>query len=102
MLHAREKQTRRWAALSVHQQHACITLSYLHVSWHTQGVMLRTPGSPWSSRRRPCTLVERLVAVRVVAQPDKVSWGRLTADGLRVGLVGWWAGLFSSGIGACK
>jgi len=24
-----------------------------------QGVMLRTPGSPWSSRRRPCTLVER-------------------------------------------
>ena len=35
------------------------------------GLMLRTPGSPWSSRRRPCTLVERLAAVRIVAQPDR-------------------------------
>ena len=33
-----------------------------------QAVMPRTPGSPWSSRRRPCTLEERLAAVRVVAQ----------------------------------
>ena len=58
--------------------------------------MLRTPGSPWSSRRRPCTLVERLAAVGIVAQPDRQ--GQLgKADGRHVGLVGWWAG---SGIGA--
>ena len=55
--------------------------------------MLRTPGSPWSSRRRPCTLVERPAAVRVVAQPDRP--GQLgKADGRRVGLEGWWAGLW--------
>ena len=112
MLHTREKQTRRFAALSEHQHastrlgmqcmnalmlcvwpdHACLSLGQEACSAH-KGCMLRTPGSPWSSRRRPCTLVERLAAVGVVAQPDRQ--GQLgKADGRRVGLVGWWAGLW--------
>ena len=113
MLQTREKQTRRWAALSKHQHacvrlgmqcmqdlmlcvwpdHACLSLGQEACSVHKQAVMLRTPGSPRSSRRRPCTLVERLAAVGVVAQPDRQ--GQLgKADGRRVGLVGWWAGLW--------
>ena len=103
----RKKQTKRFAALSEHQHaserlvmqctHCCacdlIMLACLLGSVHKQGVMLRTPGSPWSSRRRPCTLVERPAAVRVVAQPDRQ--GQLgKADGRRVGLEGWWAGLW--------
>ena len=113
MLHTREKQTRRFAALSEHQHarmrlgrqcmhalvlcvwpdHACLSLGQEACSVHKQGVMLRTPGSPRSSRRRPCTLVERPAAVRVVAQPDRQ--GQLgKADGRRVGLEGWWAGLW--------
>jgi hypothetical protein len=57
---------------------------------HKQGVMLRTPGCPWSSRRRPCTLAQRPAAVRVVAQPDRQ--GQLgKADRGRVALMGWWA-----------
>ena len=91
MLHTRKKQTRRWAALSEHQHarvrlgmqcmhalmlcvwpdHACLSLGQEGCSVHKQGVMLRTPGSLWSSRRRPCTLVERLAAVRVVSLPDR-------------------------------
>jgi hypothetical protein len=56
---------------------------------YKEGVMLRTPGSPWSSGRRPCTLMQRLAAVRVVAQPDRQ--GQLgKADRGRVALVGWW------------
>ena len=113
MLHTREKQTKRLAALSEHQHastrlgkqcmnalilcvwpdHACLSLGQEACSAHKQGVMLRTPGSPWSSRRRPCALVERLAAVGVVAPPDRQ--GQLgKADGRRVGLVGWWAGLW--------
>ena len=105
MLHTREKQTRRLTALSEHlhastclgmqcmnalilcvwPDHACLSLGQEACSAHTQGVMLR--------RRRPCTLVERLAAVGVVAQPDQQ--GQLgKADGRRVGLVGWWAGLW--------
>jgi len=61
-----------------------------------QCVTLCTPCSPWSSRRRPCTRVERLVALRIVAQPDRQ--GQLgKADRRRVvaALVGWLAGLSS-------
>jgi hypothetical protein len=108
-----EKQTKLFAALSEHQHastrlgvqrmhalvlyvwpdHACLSLGQEACSVHKQGVVLRTPGSPWSSRRRPCTLVERLAAVRVVAQPDRQ--GQLgKADGRRVELEGWWAGLW--------
>ena len=109
MLHTREKQTRRFAALSEHQHarmrlgrqcmhalmlcvwpdHACLSLGQEACSVHKQGVMLRTPGSPWSSRRRPCTLVERLAAVRVVAQQADRQGQLGKADGRRVGLVGW-------------
>ena len=109
--HACEKQTKRFAALSEHQHastrlgvqcmnalvlcvwpdHACLSLGQGRLR-HKQGVMLRTPGGPWSSRRRPCTLVERLAAVGGVAQPDRQ--GQLgKADGLRVGLVGWCSGI---------
>jgi len=114
MLHARDKQTRRWAALSEHQHarmrlcmqcmnalilcvwpdHACLSLGQEACSVHKQAVMLRTPGSPRSSRRRPCTLVERLAAVRVVAQQADRQGQLGKADGRRVGLVGWWAGLW--------
>ena len=121
--HACEKQTRGFAALSEHQHastrlgvqcmnalilcvwpdHACLSLGQEACSAHTQGVMLRTPGSPWSSRRRPCTLVERLAAVgdRQVAQPDRQ--GQLGKQ-LTAGVSGWWAGGQGSGIGArdCK
>ena len=114
MLHARDKQIRRWAALSEHQHarvrlcmqridalilcvwpdHACLSLGQEACSVHKQAVMLRTPGSPRSSRRRPCTLVERLAAVRVVAQQADRQSQLGKADGRRVGLVGWWAGLW--------
>jgi hypothetical protein len=70
MLHTREKQTKRFAALSEHQHastrlgvqcmnalmlcvwpdDACLSLGQEACSVHKQGVMLRTPGSPWSSR----------------------------------------------------
>ena len=109
MLHARDKQTRRWAALSEHQHarvrlcmqcmnalilcvwpdHACLSLGQEACSVHKQAVMLRTPGSPRSSRRRPCTLVERLAAVRVVAQQADRQGQLGRANGRRVGLVGW-------------
>ncbi len=105
MLHARDKQTRRWAALSEHQHarmrlcmqcmnalilcvwpdHACLSLGQEACSVHKQAVMLRTPGSPRSSRRRPCTLVERLAAVRVVAQQADRQSQLGKADGRRVG-----------------
>ena len=100
MLHARDKQTRRWAALSVRlcmqcmnalilcvwPDHACLSLGQEACSVHKQAVMLRTPGSPRSSRRRPCTLVERLAAVRVVAQQADRQGQLGKADGRRVGL----------------
>ena len=55
---------------------------------HKQGVMLRTRGSSWSSRQRPCTLVVRPASVCVVTQPDRE--GQLgKADRRGVGLVGW-------------
>ena len=57
--------------LCVWPDHACLSLGQEACSVHKQGVMLRTPGSPWSSRRRPGTLVERPAAVREVAQPDR-------------------------------
>ena len=103
----REEQTKIFAALSEHQHastrlgkqcmnalilcvwpdHACLSLGQEACSVHKQAVMLRTPGRPRSSRRRPCTLVERLAAVGVVAPPDRQ--GQLgKADGRRVGLVG--------------
>jgi hypothetical protein len=73
MLHARDKQIRRWAALSEHQHarvrlcmqridalilcvwpdHACLSLGQEACSVHKQAVMLRTPGSPRSSRQTP-------------------------------------------------
>ena len=104
-LHTREKQTRRLAALSEHQHarmrlgrqcmHAlvlCVWTDHacLLGKRPAQGCDVAHTRSPRSSRRRPCTLVERLAAVRVVAQPDRQ--GQLgKADGRRVGLEGWWA-----------
>ena len=106
-LHTREKQTKRFAALSEHQHarmrlgrqcmHALVLCVWpdhacLLGKRPAQGCDVAHTRSPRSSRRRPCTLVERLVAVRVVAQPDRQ--GQLgKADGRRVGLVGWWAGI---------
>ena len=103
MLHTREKQTKRFAALSEHQHarmrlgrqcmHALVLCVWpdhacLLGKRPAQGCDVAHTRSPRSSRRRPCTLVERLAAVRVVAQPDRQ--GQLgKADGRRVGLVGW-------------
>ena len=104
MLHTREKQTRRWEDLSEHQHasvrlgiqhicalmlcvcpdHACLSLGQEACSEHKQSVMLRTPVSPWSSRRRVC----------VVAQPDRR--GQLGKAHCRhVALVGWRSGIGS-------
>jgi hypothetical protein len=70
--------------LCVCPDHACLSLGQEACSGHKQGVILRPPGSPWSSRRRVC----------VVAQPDRR--GQLGKANCRhVSLVGWRSGIGS-------
>ena len=77
--------------------------SFEACSVHKQGVVVSTPGSLWSNRRRRCTWalqhpVERLAALLVVAQPDRQ--GQLgKADRQRLALVRCRGGIGRGGSG---